>query len=61
MKALYNSPFNANSTIVIAEVDENWDTAYATWLTGKNPTGSPEWKKGVYCGVFTSQVANPAH
>ena len=52
MKALYDSPFNTNSTIVIAEVDENWDTVYATWLTGKNPTGSPEWKTGVYCGII---------
>ena len=49
-KALYNSPFNKYSTIVIVESDEEWSAAHASWVSGKNPTESPEWKKGVYLG-----------
>jgi hypothetical protein len=25
-----------------------WKEAYENWLEGKNPTNSPEWKRGVY-------------
>ena len=35
-------------TIRIVREDVNWNDAYANWLAGKNPTDSPEWKKGVY-------------
>jgi hypothetical protein len=35
-------------TIIIYQGDVDWNDAYANWLAGKNPTDSPEWKKGVY-------------
>ncbi len=42
-------------TIVITTDDPIWTEAYANWLKGKNPTDSPEWKKGVF---LTSIVVN---
>lgn len=33
-------------TIIITEDDPGWEVAYERWLDGKNPTDSPEWKKG---------------
>lgn len=42
-------PFQAVSpTIKLLQGEVGWDEAYANWLAGKNPTDSPEWKKGVY-------------
>lgn len=34
-------------TIVITPDQPEWAEAYKKWLSGKNPTDSPEWKKGV--------------
>jgi len=35
-------------TIRIDEGSPEWDTAFTRWLDMKNPTDSPEWKKGVF-------------
>lgn len=35
-------------TIMIQQGDLGWEEAYQNWLNGKNPTDSPEWKKGVF-------------
>lgn len=35
-------------TICIDDQDPGWGEAYQKWLAGQNPTGSVEWKKGVY-------------
>ena len=35
-------------TIKIVENDLNWEVALALWKTGKPPTDSLEWKKGVF-------------
>ena len=35
-------------TIIINHSDPNWHEAYENWRNGKNPTNSPEWKKGVF-------------
>lgn len=34
-------------TIIIKPTDPEWEEAYQNWINGKNPTSSPEWKKGV--------------
>ncbi|KKN91173.1 hypothetical protein LCGC14_0220390 [marine sediment metagenome] len=34
-------------TVIITENDPGWEEAHARWLDMKNPTDSPEWKKGV--------------
>lgn len=47
-----NFPGNTKPTIVIDINDENWKEAYANWLSGKNPTDSIEWKKGVFALYF---------
>lgn len=41
-------PGNKPPTIQIFITDENWDTAFSNYLSGKVPTESIEWK----CGVF---------
>lgn len=35
-------------TIRITSEDPSWEDAYYNWFSGKNPTFSPEWKKGIY-------------
>jgi hypothetical protein len=35
-------------TIRIIEGEDGWEAAYNSYIAGKNPTDSPEWKKGVY-------------
>ena len=35
-------------TIKIIASDGNFNSAYMNWVSGKNPTDSPEWKKGVF-------------
>ena len=32
-------------TIKITVNDPEWETAYQNWISGKNPTDSPEWKR----------------
>ena len=39
---------NDKPSIVITPDQPQWQEAYSRWLDGKNPTDSPEWKKGVY-------------
>lgn len=39
---------NSPPTIVIHENDDGWNEAFENWKTGKNPTNSTEWKKGVF-------------
>ena len=39
---------NLEPTIKITKNDPNWDEAYSKWVSGKTPTDSPEWKKGVF-------------
>lgn len=34
-------------TIKIDSDHPEWNEIYSNWLSGKNPTDSPEWKKGV--------------
>jgi len=34
-------------TICISIDDPEWEEAYKNWQEGKNPTNSPEWKKGI--------------
>jgi len=34
--------------IVITIEDELWEEAFSHWKSGKDPTASVEWKKGVY-------------
>lgn len=41
-------PDQPTPTIVITMFDNNWKEAYQNWISGKNPTDSLEWKKGVY-------------
>lgn len=41
-------PGNPDPTIVIKKGDPEWDEAYQNWISGKNPTNSVEWKKGVF-------------
>lgn len=36
------------ATIEIHEDFPDWEAAHAAWLSGKPPTNSPEWKKGVF-------------
>jgi hypothetical protein len=35
-------------TIIVVPTDAEWKEAYSNWIKGKNPTDSPEWKKGVF-------------
>ena len=44
-------------TIVITVDSPEWPEAYQNWRTGKDPTDSPEWKKGV---IMTFQKVTPA-
>ena len=37
-----------NPTIIIEKGDDLWDEAFANWISGKNPTNNPGWKRGVY-------------
>lgn len=39
---------DAKPTIIINEHDNDWDKCYEDWKTGKDPTNSPEWSKGVF-------------
>lgn len=50
VRVLRNTSFYSgiNPTIRIVEGDPNWNTAYAAWMEGKDPTDSPEWKDGAY-------------
>jgi hypothetical protein len=41
-------PGNPTPTVEISILDDGWDVAYSNWLSGKNPTESKEWKKGVF-------------
>ena len=34
-------------TVSIDVNDPGWKNAYESWIDGKNPTNSKEWKKGV--------------
>lgn len=41
-------PGNPDPTIVIEEGQPGWEEALLAWKSGKSPTDSPEWKKGVF-------------
>lgn len=43
-------------TIVIQKHTPEWDNAYQNWIIGKNPTDSPEWKKGVFATFVESNI-----
>jgi hypothetical protein len=51
------SPYHGNPspTIIISEGEEGWEEAYKNWLSGKSPTNSKEWKKGV---VATTKIGD---
>lgn len=49
------SPGNEMPTIVIEIDDKEWDQAYANWLSGKNPTNSKEWKRGIFACTRTKE------
>jgi hypothetical protein len=52
MKVLKNYPFDheIKDSILIKEDSPEWDEAYSSWLSGKNPTNDPRWKSGVFLG-----------
>lgn len=37
-------------TIELREDAPEWEDAHKRWITGKNPTDSAEWKRGVFLG-----------
>jgi len=39
---------NVPPSIRIAEGEVGWTEAYNNWLHNKNPTDSPDWKRGVF-------------
>lgn len=39
---------NSQPTIKITKDNPEWNDAYKTWLSGKNPTNAQEWKQGVF-------------
>jgi hypothetical protein len=43
---------NEKPTIIIASDSKEWNLAYEAWLSGKNPTSSPEWKKGIFLTFY---------
>jgi hypothetical protein len=45
---LANSCGSKTPTISISESDPDWQESLEKWKKGKNPTDSPEWKKGVF-------------
>ena len=47
INVLKNAPFKETPTIIITTNDPGWKEAYLRWISGKNPTDSPEWKKAV--------------
>lgn len=47
---------HANVSILILEGDAEWDEAYARWISGKNPTDSPDWKQGVILSRTSATV-----
>ncbi len=49
-------PGNPPATITIVDSDPKWAEAYTNWLSGKNPTDSPEWKKGVFASTVLLKV-----
>lgn len=55
-KVLKNAPFDSPNTIQIVEGEPGWEQAYALWIANKNPTDSPEWKKGVYLGIIEVEI-----
>lgn len=62
IKALTNSsgfPGNMPPTIKIVRGEDNWEQAYTNWKQGKNPTDSPEWKKGVFALFEESDGNHP--
>jgi hypothetical protein len=48
--AAYNFGRPRGETIRINEWDARFPAAYKAWLSGKNPTDSPEWKRGIFFG-----------
>jgi hypothetical protein len=54
MKILKNTPYGHVPSIQVCEGDKEWDEAYTNWLQQKNPTKSPEWKKGVFFTIKES-------
>jgi len=47
-------------TIRITELDPEWEKAHNTWIMGKNPTDSPEWRKGVISFWETIEIKYPS-
>lgn len=45
---LQNTPNSEIPTISIQQGDPQWEEAINNWQNMKNPTNSPEWKKGVF-------------
>lgn len=39
---------NNNPTVEISDIALNWIESLNNWRNGKNPTDSPEWKKGIF-------------
>lgn len=35
-------------TIIIEKGDDLWDEAFANWISDKNPTNNPAWKRGIF-------------
>ncbi len=54
-------PGNKPPTIQIFITDPNWDEAVANYYSGKNPTDSPEWKKGIVLHFAEVYGPHPEH
>lgn len=54
-------PGNPQLTIEIFITDENWVQAWQNYCSGKNPTDSPEWKKGVVLHFAEVYGPHPEH
>lgn len=48
-----NYPGNPSPSIQIFVSSTEWNEAYNNWISGKNPTNSPEWKKGTITMIFS--------
>lgn len=39
---------SCKATVEIKESDADWESAYQSWLNGKPPTNSSDWKSGTF-------------
>lgn len=60
IQVLQNTIKGETPTIRITSLDPEWEKARDTWIMGKNPTSSPEWKIGVISFSETIEVKEPS-